>query len=246
MTSKLSEIYAFESPCEVDDGELRDHEDGWYCDHCQKTVVDASKLTRAQFDILIDRSNGELCAALLYDEDGEPVFATAEQRRWLQQLAGVGKLVATATIPPLLLAGCLESQPSPTTSAEAHAPTAVELELQEQEKVAASRLATFHIKSEEKKASENKPVNLDDALSQLNEMQRLRNERHGHPAHPSNEVIEAPLEPGEKMKIDMESHDVLTDLEVIQSTRKRIVKGRMKRRRHQNRGPVLFFGDENH
>ncbi len=246
MTSKPQSTYEFDSPCEIAEGDMNAREDGWFCDHCQKTVVDASKMTQAQFDALLERSDGDLCASLLYDEDGDPVFASPEQRRWLQQLAGVGKLIATASIPPLLLAGCLESQPADVASAEANAPTAVEQQLQEQEKVAASRLAEFHIKPEDKKSAREgvERVNLEDALSGLNEMQRRRNARHGLPEHPSDAVISEPLAPGEKMKIDMEKHNALNELEVIQAQRKKArFRGRMRIRKHRknrkNQGILL-------
>ena len=55
MTSKPQSTYEFESPCEIAEGDMNTREDGWFCDHCQKTVVDASKMTQAQFDALLER-----------------------------------------------------------------------------------------------------------------------------------------------------------------------------------------------
>lgn len=253
--SKREDEFEIESPCEADAAAMEDREHGWFCHLCDKNVYDASRMTRAQFTKLMDRMGEDVCISLTYDENDELVFASPEQRRWLQQLAGLGKLIATASIPPLLLAGCLESQPPVDTQANAQAPvsmpapvtsstsspTAIEQKLREQEEIAASRLAKFHI--EAKQEQDDRPVHLDDALSELNEMQRRRNARHGHPEHPSEEVIEQPLAPGEKMVVDVDKHDILKELEVIQLERQRsrVHRGRMIRRPKKITPPVINF-----
>lgn len=243
MSAHKSNTFRIPSPCDTALDNLERTSRGWHCRACQETVFDSRVMTAREFEAEYEARKGKMCMVLCRDEEGTIVHATPDESRWFRQLEGLGKLIATAAIPPLLLAGCLESQPSPAL-AEANAPTSIEQTLQAQEEAAASRLAEFHIKQQDQqKKPEHQPLRLEVALSNLNKTQSQRNERHDHPTHPSDEAIEHPLAPGEKMEIDMEASDVTRDLEAIQLTREE--RSRRKRLGGSTRNATIIFGSGN-
>ena len=96
------------------------------------------------------------------------------------------------------------------------------------------------------KSKTSEPVRIDDALEGLNAMQRKRNARHGCPEHPSDDVIEQPLAPGEKMVVDVDKHDIVEDtneLEVLQLERekRRIKRERIENGTYKKPQPIIFW-----
>lgn len=93
------------------------------------------------------------------------------------------------------------------------------------------------------KSKTSEPVRIDDALEGLNAMQRKRNARHGCPEHPSDDIIEQPLAPGEKMVVDVDRNDVMENLEVLQLERekRRIKRERIENGTYKKPQPIIFW-----
>lgn len=84
--------------------------EGRHCTSCDKTVVDLTRLTRAQAEATVKAHGGALCGRLALDAHGEPVFRPEPAR------------LAPAVLAAGLLAACGASDPPP--SPVAHAPVA--------------------------------------------------------------------------------------------------------------------------
>lgn len=88
------------SPCSERWADMRPRGDGRHCERCEKTVVDLSRMTRAQAEAVVRGRTGELCVRIAEDDRGQLVFR-AEPKRLpvLGPMALAGLLAACAPEP---------------------------------------------------------------------------------------------------------------------------------------------------
>lgn len=96
---------AIPKPCEEPWSAMEQRADGRFCQRCQHTVVDLSRMTRRQAEARLAKEAGDyLCVRLAIDESDAPLFRPEPSRA--RTFAGGLVLVAALTA-----AGCRERDP---------------------------------------------------------------------------------------------------------------------------------------
>ena len=128
--------YRIDEPCSEDWDAMEPHEMGRFCQKCQHAVVDATEMTKSEFERFFDDAQGDVCAQVRANPLGDGIF-----RRDLVRPKPLGSFVLLSTLlasacaneavepveVPLVAEGCsLEEKmpPSPATSTTASSTTA--------------------------------------------------------------------------------------------------------------------------
>ena len=84
MSGRRGVSFHIPEPCEERWEDMAPRGEGRFCERCQHTVVDLSKMSRAQAESRMRRVTGDyLCVQLAVDEDDAALFRPASSgRRW--------------------------------------------------------------------------------------------------------------------------------------------------------------------
>lgn len=95
--------YRIDEHCNEDWDAMEPDERGRFCNRCQHSVIDATKMTKGEFETLFNEANGDLCVQFRANPMGDGVF-----RRDPVKPRPLGSFVLLST----LLAGCATEAPA--------------------------------------------------------------------------------------------------------------------------------------
>lgn len=72
---------------------------GWYCRHCERQVYNLSKLSYREIGDVIERTNGDFCAAIARREDGSIVVAETEPSPFRRSAGAIIAAAALLAVP---------------------------------------------------------------------------------------------------------------------------------------------------
>ncbi|MFT5353073.1 MAG: hypothetical protein ACI9KE_000270 [Polyangiales bacterium] len=96
--------YRIDEPCNEDWDSMEVHEDGRFCQSCQHSVVDATKMTKREFEAFYNDANGDVCVQVRANPAGHGIF-----RRDLVKPRPLGSFVLLST---LLASACAIEAPA--------------------------------------------------------------------------------------------------------------------------------------
>lgn len=96
--------YRIDEHCNEDWDAMQPDEQGRFCQRCQHSVIDATKMTKGEFETLFNDAQGELCVQFRANPSGDGIF-----RRDLVKPRPLGSFVLLST----LLAGACSTEPPP-------------------------------------------------------------------------------------------------------------------------------------
>lgn len=95
--------YRIDEHCNEDWDAMQPDERGRFCQRCQHSVIDATKMTKGEFETLFNNAKGELCVQFRANPMGDGVF-----RRDLVKPRPLGSFVLLST---LLASACATEAP---------------------------------------------------------------------------------------------------------------------------------------
>ncbi|HWN11395.1 MAG TPA: ankyrin repeat domain-containing protein [Pyrinomonadaceae bacterium] len=101
MASKLFlKNLSIPSPCEADWNSMKGNDQVRFCEHCELSVHNLSKMTRHQAERLVSRANGRLCVQFVSGENGKPLLAEAGMKlhRISRRVSRIAAGAFTATL----------------------------------------------------------------------------------------------------------------------------------------------------
>ena len=101
--------YRIDEPCNEDWDAMEPREGGRFCQSCAHVVVDATKMSKKEFEAFFDAADGDVCAQFLTNPLGDGVF-----RRALTPPRPLGSFVLLST----LLASACASESAPPIEPE--------------------------------------------------------------------------------------------------------------------------------
>ncbi len=103
-----------ESACREDWSAMTPRGEGRHCARCQSTVIDLTRVTRAQAERLVREHGGRVCGRVRADERGDAVFAPEPVRRGIVPVAIAGVLAACSAEPTAADATAPDALPAAT------------------------------------------------------------------------------------------------------------------------------------